>query len=98
MDNNYESRTKQFINIYKNLKNQGALDDEKVFEVALEQLNASAKHKHEILEDEIDETLNFGLASSFAKATEENKSNIHEKDEQPKTKKNTGSIDVKSLF
>lgn len=80
------------------MKNQGALDDEKVFEVALEQLNASAKHKQETLEDEIDEKVNFGLASSFAKATKEIQADFIQNDEQPKTKKNTGSIDVKSLF
>lgn len=74
------------------------MDDEKVFEVALEQLNASGKQRTEVLEDEIDENVNFGLTSSFAKAIEESKPIDVKKDEAPKNTKHTGSIDVKSLF
>lgn len=103
--NNYETKTKKFIALYNDLKVQGALDEEKIFEVAMEQLNASYKPKAEVLEDEIEEPMNIGLAKSFAKAIEKTKTdNVHSDEtsstpEKPKTKpKDSGSIDVKSLF
>lgn len=84
------------------MKSQGALDDEKIFEVAIEQLNASYKPKVEILEDEIEEPINIGLAKSFAKAIEKTESDNVEIDETPpptsKTSKKSTSIDVKTLF
>lgn len=40
IDNKSKSRTQKFIKIYDQLKNQGPLDDEKIFEVALEQLKS----------------------------------------------------------
>lgn len=105
-DNKYETKTKKFIKIYNNLKNQGALDDEKIFDVAIEQLNASYKPKLEFLEDEIEEptVTNIGLAKSFAHAIEKSKSDHIQSDEissAPKPDKKsdkTGAIDIKSLF
>lgn len=87
--------------MYNNLKSQGALDEEKVFEVAVEQLHASYKPKVEILEDEIEQPINIGLAKSFAKAIEKTESDNVQKDETPsvpKTSKKSASIDVKTLF
>lgn len=82
------------------MKSQGALDEEKIFEVAIEQLNQSYKSKVEILEDEIDEPINIGLAKSFAKAIEKTESENAHADETPapKTSKKSASIDVKTLF
>lgn len=82
------------------MKSQGALDEEKIFEVAIEQLNQSYKSKVEVLEDEIDEPINIGLAKSFAKAIEKTKSeNVHtDETPAPKTSKKSSSIDVKTLF
>lgn len=99
-DHQYETKTTRFIKIYNNLKAQGALDDEKVFEVALEQLNTSGQSKQEVLEDEvIDEPINFGLVSSFteAQAANENKEQT-DKSTENQEKKPSGSIDIKSLF
>lgn len=91
--------------MYNNLKSQGALDEEKIFEVAMEQLNESYKPKAEILEDEIEEPINIGLAKSFAKAIEKTESDNVQTDETPsspasapKTSKKTTSIDIKTLF
>lgn len=83
------------------MKSQGALDEEKVFEVAVEQLNASYKPKTEILEDEIEEPINYGLAKSFAKAIEKTESDNVQNDGTPSapiTSKKSASIDVKTLF
>lgn len=94
-DNKYESKTKRFIDLYSNFKAQGALDDEKMFEVALEQLGS--KQKFDDFEDEIEEPVDFGLTSSFTQAMKESRS-APTNDEKPKTDKRSGSIDVKSLF
>lgn len=45
IDNKSKSGTQKFIKIYDQLKNQGPLDDEKIFEVALEQLNSVKEPK-----------------------------------------------------
>lgn len=96
-NNNYESKTKKFISSYTNLKSQGALDDEKVFEVALEQLHADGKHQEvEALEHEIEEPVDFGIVKSFSKAMEEKESNEAKAEETPKKKDD--KFDVKSLF
>lgn len=98
-DNAYESDTKKFIDLYNNLKAQGALDDEKIFEVALVQLNARGKQQVEELEDEIEEApqVDYGLVRNFTQALEE--SNAAKSEEKPTTKpKKSGSIDIKSLF
>lgn len=95
-DSAHETKTKKFIKLYDNLKSQGALDEEKIFEVALEQLKASYKSKVEILEDEIEEPINIGLAKSFAKAIEKTESD--ETPPAPKPSKKSTSIDVKTLF
>lgn len=103
-DTSYETKTKKFIKLYNNLISQGALDEEKIFEVAVEQLNASYKSKVEVLEDEIEEPINIGLAKSFAKAIEKTKTDgVHSDETPPPTpakpkKQPSGSIDVKSLF
>lgn len=100
-NHNYESKTKRFISLYKNLKEQGALDDEKVFEVALEQLHEGSGKQHEMeaLEHEVDEPVDFGIVKSFTKALEENKSDKTKIEETPKKKDDkTDKFDVKSLF
>lgn len=104
-DNRYESQTKKFISLYTNLKNQGALNDEKIFEVALEQLRPHGEQQStEILDDEMNESIDYGLTASFVKATKENQSNDQSSNDQSsndqsiKDKKREGVIDVKSLF
>lgn len=44
-DNMSKTRTQKFIKIYDQLNEQGPLDDEKIFEVALEQLNSVKEPK-----------------------------------------------------
>lgn len=99
-DQKYESKTQRFISLYNNLKSQGALDDEKVFEVALEQLNATDHPKQEMLEDEVnDEPVSFGLVSSFTEAQASNQKTGEGEAPTPKPKNGSaGSIDIKSLF
>lgn len=100
-DNKYESKTKRFIDLYRNFQAQGALDDEKIFLVALEQLNAKSQPKSEELMDEIDEfdePVDYGLAKSFSEAMEQRKSTKEIDNTSKKDDKKTGSIDIKSLF
>lgn len=40
-DTRRKTRTQEFIDIYNNLKAQGPLDEEKIFEVAMEQLESN---------------------------------------------------------
>lgn len=83
------------------MKSQGALDEEKVFEVAVEQLNASYKPETEILEDEIEEPIDYGFAKGFAKAFEKTESDNVQNDETPSapiTSNKSASIDIKTLF
>lgn len=96
-DQNYESQTKQFIKIYAHLKAQGPLDDEKVFEVALEQLKAAKQDVTHELIDQIDEPTDFGIVKSFTKGMTEAK--VNKTDETSTPKKSTDSpIDIKTLF
>lgn len=88
------------------MKKQGALDEEKIYEVAFQQLKSqNAKQIDEVLEDEIEAPLNIGLAGSFAKAIEKNKSDdasptasTDDQAPKPDPQKKSDSIDVKSLF
>lgn len=94
-DQKKETRTKKFINLYTNLKQQGALDDEKVFEVALEQFRATDKQRKERLVDEIsDEPIKI---ASETEATDMQVEQVDER-ENPELKKKTDAIDIKSLF
>lgn len=77
------------------------MDDEKIFLVALEQLNAKSQPKSEELMDEIDEfdePVDYGLARSFSEAMEQRKSAKEIDNTSKKDDKKTGSIDIKSLF
>lgn len=96
-DHSAETKTQKFISLYNNLKSQGALDDEKIFEIALEQLKSSGRQRIEVLEDEIQEPIDFGLVKSFTEATA-NKLAEEAKEKAPKPKDKTGAIDIKSLF
>lgn len=101
-DHSAETKTQKFISLYNNLKAQGALDEEKIFEIALEQLKSSSRQRIEVLEDEIQENpqpIDFGLVKSFTEATRETSKSAEEpKDETPKSGKKSGTIDIKSLF
>lgn len=85
------------------MKSQGALDDEKIYEVAMEQLNESYRPKVEILADEIEQP-NIGLAKSFANAIEKKKlADVHSDhtsaaSQTAKKPNKSGSIDIKTLF
>lgn len=90
-----ESRTKKFINIYVNLKAQGGLDDEKVFEVALEQLDNTREEKFNTLIDEVEEPISFGQVKSFTEATQAAEKNNTNEKPKPIGK---SSINIKTLF
>lgn len=64
-DERRKTQTQEFIEIYRNLASQGPLDDEKIFEVALEQLQS--KRKTETVRAE--PTIN--LIGDFQKASAE---------------------------
>lgn len=53
LNRNGDTQTKRFINLYKNNAAQGALDDERVFEVTMQQLHSNQATEEE-LEDEFD--------------------------------------------
>lgn len=103
----FETQTQNFIKLYNNLKRQGALDDEKIFEVALDQLHSTPQVQQEnklTLAHTIDLskqkfTPSLGLSENFAKALNEKKSDAEptaENDERKKSKNPT--INIKSLF
>lgn len=99
LDRSGETETKRFINLYKEYAAQGALDDEQIIEVAMQQLNPS-QVTEEQLEDEFDgdigdiqNTSDIGLANSFADATANTKS--HPTAEQLKKK---SVPNVRNLF
>lgn len=96
-DHKAETKTQKFISLYNNLKSQGALDEEKIFEIALEQLKSSGRQRIEVLEDEIQEPVDFGLVKRFTEATA-NKLAEETKEKAPKPKDKSGVIDIKSLF
>lgn len=96
-DHKAETKTQKFISLYNNLKSQGAIDDEKIFEIALEQLKSSGRQRIEVLEDEIQEPVDFGLVKSFTEATA-NKLAAETKEKAPKPSDKSGAIDIKSLF
>lgn len=91
-----QTKTQKFIQLYTKYRSQGALDDEKIFEVALQQLKIEDKSKPEVLEDEIEEKVEFGLASRFAQAIAEKNEDKPANGNVPKKKEN--SIDISSLF
>lgn len=105
-----ESQTQQFIKIYQKLKAQGALDEEKIFETALELWSAEQeiqKQKKEVSgkDDPVMEELSFEEAQ-YATVTEaiSNKDDLQrtsKSDESDTTKTKTtttDNFDVKSLF
>lgn len=97
-DKKHETKTRKFIELYKKYQAQGALDDEKIFEVALEQLTMNDQHKGGELEDEVDDPVSFGLAESFEQAMNEKESSEPENESSPKNKAKSSTIDIKSLF
>lgn len=114
LDNRHtkETRTQKFIGIYNNLKGQGALDDNKIFEVAVEQLNKTESKRHdekdvfELLDDE--EKIvslpayekktpkELGISANFSKALNDMKKKESQGADKKKLTKKT--IDVKSLL
>lgn len=54
-DTKYKTRTQRFIDNFNNLKNEGALDEEKIFETALEQLNQKSLSERKTNEDTLSE-------------------------------------------
>lgn len=47
------TETKKFIDLYKTYRAEGALDDQQIFEVALQQIQPDAVQESELYEDEI---------------------------------------------
>lgn len=74
------------------------MDDDKIFEVALEQLMMNDQHKGEELDDEVDDPKSFGLAESFAQAMNEKEPSEPENESSPKDKAKSSTVDIKSLF
>lgn len=81
-DRKHQTTTQKFIELYKNYQAQGALDDERIFEVALEKVQDNIRiapstprtedvtdHEHDWAIDEPD--MEFDLVSSFNKAKKE---------------------------
>lgn len=68
-DRKFKSQSQRFIELYTKFKAQGALDEEKIFEIALETLNnnnnSDRETKQAISEDANEE---FSLSKSFVDA------------------------------
>lgn len=66
-DNQYKSQTQLFIEAYKQIKSQGALDEDKIIEVAQDIVRDKMKERFESQKDSI------GLVNSFSEATKDRK-------------------------
>lgn len=107
-DRKRETQTQQFIKIYQGLKSQGALDEQKIFQTAVELLQeqrAQAKtDAQESLEDfadsETSEPSNkVNLAKDFAKAQQANSTTESSNAENRKSNiKTSTGINIENLF
>uniref|UniRef100_A0A1A9X0R9 Small ribosomal subunit protein mS23 n=1 Tax=Glossina brevipalpis TaxID=37001 RepID=A0A1A9X0R9_9MUSC len=102
-----ETQSQQFIKIYDNLKSQGALDDEKVFETAMELLNekrAQMKIDEADLSTEVHGIEKNTLARMFTDAKEAqvetttNADTSNKKTDKPVKNPKIGGIDLQNLF
>lgn len=66
-DNQYKSQTQLFIEAYKQIKSQGALDEDKIIEVAQDIVRDKMRERFESQKESI------GLVDSFTEASKERK-------------------------
>lgn len=66
-DVQHKSQTQLFIDAYKHIKSQGALDEEKIIEVAQDIVRDKMKERFDGLKD-------IGLVNSFTEASKERNS------------------------
>lgn len=92
MSDKGESKTQKFIKLYSDLSAQGALDEQQIFEVALEQYQTGGKPQIEHLVDEVDEF--DGIDPDNVEEIEEKKSD----EAVPQKKPVKDVIDIKNLF
>lgn len=107
-DNKSKSRTQKFIKIYNELKEQGPLDDEKIFEVALEQLNSVKEPKEFFMPAFAKDSKTFAGANRQNQKTEEvdeiektqegHTTGEKRQPKQSRKQKLEKAIDVKNLF
>lgn len=87
LDRDHKTQTQLFIDEYKQLKSQGALDEDKIIEVAQDIVRDKLRERFESQKETI------GLVSSFTEAT---KVQPAPKPENPTAK--TPTIDLKNIF
>lgn len=92
-DSQFKTQTQLFIEAYRQIKSQGALDEEKIMEVAQDMVKEKMRDRYESQKDskwssESENIEPMGLVESFLEASKENK--------EKKTSQST--IDIKSLL
>lgn len=109
LDKKRETQAQQFIKIYENLKSQGALDDERIFETSVEVLQQQreqmrAQNQEAEAADNVEsfEETKLSLSQAFSEAKEykSQQENLKQKAnyEKQNTKPSIGGIDIKNLF
>ncbi|KAH8410203.1 hypothetical protein KR009_008120 [Drosophila setifemur] len=102
-DNKRSTQSQQFVQIYQNLQNQGALDDQKIYETALDMLAEQRQQSRleaspEETTSELDAETKITLLSDFKEALE-NRQTKYSPPVAPKAKKEAGvGINIGSLF
>lgn len=104
LDNRRSSQSQQFVQIYQNLKIQGALDDQKIYETALDLLAEQRQQSRleatpEEAAPELDTETKTQLLSDFKEASESQTTKSSSQPTPPKTKREAGvGINIDSLF
>ncbi|KAH8335948.1 hypothetical protein KR074_012585 [Drosophila pseudoananassae] len=104
LDNRRSSQSQQFVQIYQNLKTQGALDDQKIYETALDLLAEQRQQSRlaattEEAAQEIDTETKTQLLSDFKEASESQATKSSSLPPTPKSKREAGvGINIDSLF
>lgn len=106
LDRKRETQTQQFIKIYQGLKQQGALDEGKIFETSVELLQQQRQQiKVESLEvvqesADVQEDSKLTLTEAFSQAKEASskQSKNHDSKSEKTSQSKIGGIDIKNLF
>lgn len=106
VDRRRETQTQQFIKIYQGLKSQGPLDEDKIFETAMEllqQQRAQMKADYQEMSNvDVDEP-KLSMSEAFTKAKARNSTDTITNSDSTKpganeSRKSIGGINIENLF
>ncbi|XP_017855258.2 probable 28S ribosomal protein S23, mitochondrial [Drosophila busckii] len=100
-DHKRSTQSQQFVQIYENLRAQGALDEQRIYETALDLLAEQRQQAKgtEAVEESLEETeAKSTLLSDFQDAGEQQQITTTSTPASKKTKKDNAGINIDSLF